>query len=159
MSTHRPIVDQVAWTVALLLSGVAAGMFLMDCFGYYPLLPQLADHAAIQLHQEAVALHRDLFRLATLSSGVACLVMIIFFSEGTPRGLLIASLACLIALVVFTNYALIPLNQEIGTWTPDAPPAGWKTLFSEMIFREQLRSALPLLAFVLELTASRRSPP
>jgi uncharacterized membrane protein len=152
----KRVADQIAWTVALLLSGVAAGMFLMDCFGYYPLLSRLADHAAIQLHQESVPLHRGLFRLATLSSGVACLVMIVFFSERTSRGLLIASLACLIALVGYTNYALIPLNREIGTWTPDAPPAGWKTLFSEMIFREQLRSALPALAFVLELTASRR---
>jgi hypothetical protein len=154
--SHKPVVDEIAWIVALLLSGVAAGMFLMDCFGYYPLLPRLADHAAIQLHQESVALHRGLFRLVTLSSGVACLVMIIFFSDRTSRGLLIASLACLIALVVYTNYALIPLNQEIGTWAPDAPPTGWKTLFSEMIFREQLRSALPAVAFVLELAASRQ---
>jgi uncharacterized membrane protein len=152
----KRVADQIAWTVALLLSGVAAGMFLMDCFGYYPLLPRLADHAAIQLHQESLPLHRGLFQMAILSSGVACLVMIVFFSERTSRGLLIASLTCLIALVVYTNYALIPLNQEIGTWTPDAPPAGWKTLFSEMIFREQLRSALPVIAFVLELTASGR---
>jgi hypothetical protein len=82
--------------------------------------------------------------------------MIICFSERTSRGLLIASLACLIALVVYTNYALIPLNQEIGTWTPNAPPPGWKALFSEMIFREQLRSALPALAFALAVTASQR---
>jgi uncharacterized membrane protein len=153
---NKPVVDQIAWTVALLLSGVAASMFLMDCFGYYPLLPRLADHTAIQLHQESVALRRGLFRLATFSSGLACLVIIIFFSERTSRRLLIASLASLIALVVYTNYALIPLNQEIGTWAPDAPPTGWKTLFSAMIFREQLRSALPALAFVLALTASRR---
>jgi len=156
MSPNRPLGNQIAWTVALLLSGVAAGMFLMDCLGYYPLLPRLADHVAIELHQESVALHRGLFRLATLSSGVAYLVMIIFFSEGTSRGLLMASLACLIALVVYTNYALIPLNQEIGTWAPDAPPVGWKMLFSEMIVREQLRTALPTMAFVLALTASRQ---
>jgi uncharacterized membrane protein len=156
MITHRPIVDEIAWTVGLLLSGVAAGMFLMDCFGYYPLLPRLADHAAIQLHQESLPLHRGLFRLATLGSGLAYLVMIIFFSEGTSRGLLMASLACLIALVVYTNYALIPLNQEIGTWAAAAPPPGWKTLFSEMIFREQFRTALPTVAFVLALMALQR---
>jgi uncharacterized membrane protein len=154
--TNKPVVDQIAWTVALLLSGVAAGMFLMDCFGYYPLLSRLADHAAIQLHQESVALHRGLFRLATLSSGIACLVMIIFFGERRSRRLLIASLVCLIALVIYTNYALVPLNQEIGKWAPNAPPAGWRTLFSQMIIREQLRSALPALAFVLALTASRQ---
>jgi uncharacterized membrane protein len=154
--TNKPVVNQIAWTAALLLSGVAAGMFLMDCFGYYPLLPRLADHAAIQLHQESVALHRGLFQLAVQGSGVACLVMIIFFSEGTSRQLLIASFACLIALIVYTNYALIPLNREIGTWTPASPPADWKMLFSEMIFREQLRSFLPALAFVLELVASQR---
>ncbi len=155
----KPHVDQIAWTVALLLSGLSAGMFLMDCFGYYPLLPRLPDHAAIQLHQDSVALHRSLFQLAVQSSGVACLVMILFFSEGTSRRLLIASLACLIALIAYTNYALIPLNREIGTWIPVSPPADWKTLFSEMIFREQLRSFLPTLAFVLEVVASQISRP
>ncbi len=154
--TNKPVVDQIAWTVALLLSGIAAGMFLMDCFGYHPVLQRLADHAAIQLHQESVALHRGLFRLAIQSSGAACLVMMIFFSDRTSRGLLIASLACLIALIVYTNYALILLNREIATWTPNSPPAGWRTLFSQMIFREQLRSFLPTVAFVPALAASQR---
>jgi uncharacterized membrane protein len=114
---NKAVIDQIAWTVALLLSGVAAGMFLMDFFGYYPLLPRLSDHAAIQLHQESVALHRAIFRLAIRSSGVACIILIIFFSDGRSRWLLIGSLVCLIALIVYTNYALIPLNREIATWT------------------------------------------
>jgi uncharacterized membrane protein len=153
---NRPVIDQMAWTVTLLLSGAAAGMFLMDFFGYYPLLARLSDQSAIQLHQEAVSLHRAIFRLATTCSGVACVIMIIFFSAGTSRWLLIASLACLIALIVYTNYALIPLNREIATWIPDAPPVDWKRRFSEMIFRERLRSFMPALAFVLEIAASRQ---
>jgi len=153
---NEPVIDQIAWIVALLLSGVAAGMFLMDFLGYYPLLARLSDHAAIQLHQESVALHRAIFRLAIRSSGVACIILIIFFSDGGSRWLLIGSLVCLIALIVYTNYALIPLNREIGTWTSEAPPPGWKMRFSEMILRERLRSFLPALAFVLEIAASRR---
>jgi hypothetical protein len=51
MATFRRA-SEIAWIVALLLSGVTAGMFLMVCFGYYPLLPRLADDAAIELHQE-----------------------------------------------------------------------------------------------------------
>jgi uncharacterized membrane protein len=153
---QQPAIHQIAWTAALLLSGLAAGMFLMDFLGYYPLLPRLSDQAAIQLHQETVPLHRGIFRLAIRSSGVACIILIIFYSDGTSRWLLIGSLVCLIALVVYTNYALIPLNREIVTWTADAPPAGWKMRFSEMIVRERLRSFLPALAFVLELAASQR---
>ena len=157
--TSERFVGQIAWTIALLLSGVTAGMFLMDCFGYYPLLSRLEDHAAIGLHQESLTLRRGLFRLAISSSGVTCLAMIVFFSRSASRGLLIGSLACLIALVVYTNYASVPLNQEIAMWTADAPPAGWKKTFSDMIFREQLRSALPGLAFVLAVMASRWPPP
>lgn len=153
---NRLVVGRIAWTVALLLSGVAAGMFLMDCFGYYPVLTLIPENAAIQLHQESVSLHRGLLRLAIQSSGAACLVVLIFFGDRTSRGLLMASLACLIALVVYTNYMLIPLNQEIATWTPDAPPVGWKPLFSQMIFRERIRSFLPTLAFALALAAAQR---
>jgi uncharacterized membrane protein len=150
------VVDQSAWTVALLLSGVAAGMFLMDFFGYYPLLSRLSDHAAIELHQQSVTLHRGIFRLAIRSSGIACVVLIIFFSDRTSRWLLIGSLACLIVLIVYTNYALIPLNRAIAAWTPDAPPADWKARLLQMIFRERLRSFLPALAFLLEVLAFRR---
>jgi uncharacterized membrane protein len=131
-------------------------MFLMDFFGYYPVLSRLSGQGAIQLRQESVALHRVIFRLVIRCSGVACIVLITFFSDGNSRWLLIGSLACLIALVVYTNYALIPLNRDIGMWTADAPPADWKMSFSRMIFRERLRSFLPALAFVLELVALRR---
>ena len=156
MSTTNPhVVRQMAWTVTLVLSGVAAGMFVMDCFGYYPLLATLPDDAAIQLHQESVPLHRGLLRLAIQSSGVACLVAIVF-GDKASRWLLVASVVCLLALVVYTNYALVPLNREIATWTPDSPPEGWRTVFSQMIVRERLRTVLPSLAFVLVSLAAQR---
>jgi uncharacterized membrane protein len=157
--TNKSIVDQIAWTVALLLSGVAAGMFLMDFFGYYPLLQRLPAHAAIQLHQEAVPLHRGIFQLAILGSGAACVILISFFSVGMSRWLLIASLVCLVVLIVYTNLALIPLNREIGTWVPGAPPVEWKERFADVIFLEQLRGFLPALAFALDLLASLRARP
>jgi hypothetical protein len=151
----RPALEQTGWAVTLMFSGVAAGMFVMDFFGYYPLLLRLSDRAAIELHQQAVGLHRGIFQLATASAGVACIIVIRFFSRGTSRGLLIASLACLIALIVYTNFALVPLNREIATWIPAAPPAYWKARFSDMIFRERLRTFLPVVAFVLALAASQ----
>lgn len=153
---NKPIAGQLAWTAALLLAGVAAGMFLMDFFGYYPLLPRPPDQVAIQLHQEALPLHRALFQAAVVGSVVTCIILVIFFSEGTARRLLIASLACWAVLVVYTNLALIPLNREIGTWVPGAPPTDWKRRFTDMIFRERLRSFLPTLAYTLELVASWR---
>lgn len=155
-SSCSPVFGPLVWTVALLFAGVAAGMFLMDFLGYYPLLPRLSDQAAIQLHQVALPLHRGIFQAAIMSSGVMCIILILFFSAGTSRRLLIASLTCLIVLVLYTNLALIPLNREIGTWMPAAPPADWKIRFTDMIFREQLRGFLPALAFVLELLASWR---
>ena len=153
---NKAIVGQLAWTVSLALAGVAAGMFLMAFFGYYPLLPRLSDPAAIQLHQAALPLHRGLFQVAIVSSGVTCIILILFFSAGTARGLLTASLVCLVVLVLYTNLALIPLNREIGAWVPGALPSDWKIRFTDMIFREQLRGFLPTLAFALELLASSR---
>lgn len=152
----KPVVDKIAWTVALLLSGVAAGMFLMDFFGYYPLLQRLSGRAAVELHQATVPLHRGILQRSVASAGLACVIVLIFFSDGASRWLLIGSLICLIALVAYTNSALVPLNREIMAWNPDALPADWKPRFSQMIFRERLRSFLPALAFVLELLASRR---
>jgi hypothetical protein len=152
-SMNRSWPDQVAWTMALLLSGVAAGMFLMDFFGYYPVLRRLPDPAALELHQQSLPGRRLIFRVATGSSGLAGIVLLIFFSEGIARRLLVVHLLCLVALILYTNWALVPLNREIATWSPAAPPLGWKHSFSKMIDREQFRGFLPALAFALEFIA------
>jgi hypothetical protein len=39
-------------------------MFLMDFFGYYPLLPRLSDQAAIHLHQDPVNSSDEIMRAA-----------------------------------------------------------------------------------------------
>ena len=36
---NRSFSDQLAWTLSLLISGLAAGMFLVDFVSYYPGLP------------------------------------------------------------------------------------------------------------------------
>ena len=151
--------DRIAWIVALALSGVAAGMFLMDVFAYYPLLRRLSEQDAIRLHNASVGPRRAIFRSIVRSSGIACIVLIVFFSNGAARSLLIGSLACLILLVIYTNVALIPLNREIAGWKPTAPPGDWRMRFSEMIARERFRGLLPAVAFVMELVASRRFGP
>jgi uncharacterized membrane protein len=153
---NKPVVSEITWMLAIMLSGVTAGMFLMDCFGFYPLLASLPDQTALQLHKQFVPMLRSLFQLAIGSTGIACIILILFFSAQTSRWMLIGSLACLITLVVYTNLALIPLNREIMAWMPDALPTVWKIRFSDMVFRERLRTFLPVVAFGLELLAMRR---
>jgi hypothetical protein len=153
---NKSLSERIAWTVALLLSGVAAGAFVMDFFGYYPLLLRLPGDEAIRLHQAALDLHRSVFQVAIASAGSSCLILILFFGTSATRGLLVGSLACLVILVVYTGYALIPLNQQIAAWEINALPKDWKMQFADMIFRERLRSFLPSLAFFLALLASRR---
>jgi uncharacterized membrane protein len=148
--------DQSAWTFALFISGVTAGMFLMDFFGYYPALSRLPDQAMIEVHQQSLPLRRLIFRVGIGSSAVATLVLLISFSDSRSRRLLLANVFCLVAVILFTNLALVPLNEKISTWATTSPPAGWKLPFSQMIARERLRSFLPAVAFVLQLLASAK---
>jgi hypothetical protein len=88
-----------------------------------------------------------------VSSALSSLLLYVFFSEGVSRRLLVAQVLCFVALVIYTNAVLIPLNREIATWQPALPPHDWENVFSKMTFRERLRSFLPTVAFVLELIA------
>jgi len=126
----------------------------MDFFGYYPALPRLSNEAMIEVHQQSLPLRRLIFRACIGASGLTTVVVLTFFSTSTSRRLLGASLLCLVALVVFTNVALVPLNREIATWAPASPPTGWKLPFAQMIARERLRSFLPAIAFALQLVAT-----
>lgn len=149
----KPSFDSVAWIAALLFSGVAAGMFLLDFFGYYSVLPRLNPHTAIEVHQASLPIRRTIFQVVTVSSALSSLLLYVFFSEGVSRRLLVAQVLCFVALVIYTNAVLIPLNREIATWQPALPPHDWENVFSKMTFRERLRSFLPTVAFVLELIA------
>src|SRR4051812_45938655 len=148
--------DRVAWTVSLLFFGIAAGAMVMSLFGYYPLLGKLADRESVQLHQMAVDMHRTLFRATIVGSGLTGALLIAFFSTPTARPWLIGSLACLAILIIFTNLAIAPLNQQIEGWNTNELPPHWKVSFAQMIARERLRSILPVLAFVFALIAARR---
>lgn len=150
---HRPFLDSLAWTIALLLSGVAAGMFLMDFFGYLPVLPRLAPQHAVEFYQQSLPFRRTIFRIVTGSSGLAGVALFLFFSKGSSRRLVAAHLLCLVALVVYTNGVLVPLNQEIATWQAASPPPGWDVAFSKLVNFERLRSFLPAAAFTLQLIA------
>ncbi len=150
---NRSLLDQLAWTIALLFSGLAAGMFLMDFITYYPVLPRLPDQAAIELHQQSLDGRRIIFRLAIGGTVITGIALLLFFSDGAPRRLLVACLICLAALIFYTNWAIIPLNREIATWRPASPPLDWKHSFAGMIVLERFRCFLPALAFVLELIA------
>jgi uncharacterized membrane protein len=145
--------EQSAWFFALLISGLAAGMFLMDFFCYYPILPRLPDPAAIELHQRSVPLRRTIFRVAVGLSGIATIGLLASSTGVASRRLLLANLLCLAVLVVYTNWALVPLNREIAAWLPESPPAGWRPLFSRMMLVERLRCWLPTAAFALQVAA------
>jgi hypothetical protein len=150
---NRLTPDSIAWMAALLFSGLAAGMFLMDLLGYYAVLPRLEGRAVIELHQLTLPGRRLLLQAAIGGSAAMSLGLILFFSSGLSRHLLVAQLLCLAGLILYTNLAVIPLNQAIASWAPAAPPPGWPRLFAQMIARERLRGLVPMLAFVLQLAA------
>src|SRR5882724_2962199 len=47
-------------------------------------------------------------------------ILIIFYSTHTTRRWLLGSLTCLAMLVIYTNLAIAPLNQQIEGWETNA---------------------------------------
>lgn len=149
----KRIFDLAAWAIALLCAGVAAGMFLLDFFVTCPVLARLDAQTAIETYQASLPIRRTVFQVATVSAVLSASLLCVYFSAGASRRLLVASVLCFVALVIYTNASLIPLTREIAAWRPASPPAGWEDIFLKMIVRENLRGFFPAVAFVLELIA------
>ena len=72
------------------------------------------------------------------------------------RRLILTAVACLIVGLIVTVIVHFPINAEIATWQPAAPPADWQQLRSRWLTAHAVRTALAVAGFTLLVIAGPR---
>ncbi|MDQ4038015.1 MAG: DUF1772 domain-containing protein [Actinomycetota bacterium] len=147
-----PVLLGAAHRVAIILSGVLAGAILSTWLSEGSLREDaelwISYHQAITAaYTQALPPIGGLALLATLATLVAS-----WRSAGTRR-LVVAALAFLVVGLLVTVVVHFPINDQIMSWQPAAPPADWQDVRAEWLTAHAVRTVSAMAGFVLLVLA------
>ncbi len=147
-----------AHRVAIILSGVLAGAILATWLSEASLGGSaelwIGYHQAITpSYTKAVPPIGGLALLATLAALAAS------WRNPRTRRLVLVAMACLLVGMLVTVIVHFPINDEIMTWQPTAPPADWQDLRAQWLTAHAVRTWFAVAGFVLLVLAHSSQRP
>ncbi len=146
----------VSRAMAVLTCGLAAGIFLGDSMGASYARPELSASSFVQLQQ---IIHMNFVRmmppllLLAIVAGLAWLLLIRAQRHRAEFWLVIAAVAAMISVAVLTRTINVPINDQLMTWSVEAPPSNVRDIWSRWEAVHTVRTILWLAAFALEAVA------
>jgi hypothetical protein len=149
-----PRVQVILESLSLLASGLLAGAFFRGGLGLRPATAELPAAAHILLRQTLIrSLRRVMLPLMLASLGLAGLAAV-----GSPRRgdrlLRWAGFACAGLPLVITRYGNVPLNKQMLTWSPEAPPSDLTRVVRRWEAFDTLRAIAAVAAFACQVGAT-----
>jgi uncharacterized membrane protein len=142
--------------VALLSTGLLAGIFMGNRLGTSFALPKLPVPSFIQF-QQAVHIKYVRFmpalQIAAILSSLAWLFLLGSSSSRPEFALLAVTAAGSVVVFAITLLVNVPINKKLMTWSASAPPANVSELWKPWEKGNTVRTILAAGVFVLELSA------
>ena len=146
----------IAPIIALVCTGLAAGIFLGHRAGVSLAVPELSPSSFVQLQQ---IVHKTFARMmpvliigAVLGSALWAVLLRAHWRTGEFWLVSGASLAmlCIFAMTLAVN---IPINKKMMTWNAAAPPSDLSKVWAPWEQVHSIRTVLAIIAFVAEVIA------
>jgi len=139
--------------IAILSSGLVAGIFVMGTFAVHPAVSELDAAAHMLVRQQLIRrLARFMPPLVLLPVAVIIAKLAFTPSGAGPLDLFAGSFA--LATLAITVCANAPLNRRFARWKPDALPPDWKNQIRRWNFVHSLRMITSLAAFTCAILAA-----
>jgi uncharacterized membrane protein len=136
-------------TITVLFAGLMAGAVSQVWW-----INRWLDDPALYVAYKQVeisALTPTLVPLGLLTIGLALVVAVQNRRRPARLTLMLVAALCLMTMGLLTRFALFPLNDQILAWSPQAPPADWRTVREQWETAHSLRTVAGLAAFALLL--------
>jgi len=147
----------IAPVVALICTGLAAGIFLGHRAGVSRAVPVLSPSSFVQLQQ---VIHKTFARMmpvliigAVLGSTLWAVLLRSRWRTGEFWLVSVASLA-MVCILGMTRAVNIPINKRLMTWSAATPPANLSTEWAPWEQVHSIRTVLAIIAFAAEVIAS-----
>ena len=146
----------IAPIVALVCTGLAAGIFLGHRAGVSRAVSELSPSSFVQLQQ---IIHKTFARMmpvliigAVLGSALWAVLLGAHWRTGEfwmVSGSLLAML-CILAMTLAVN---VPINRKLMTWNAAVPPSDLSTVWAPWERVHSVRTVLAIVAFAAEVIA------
>ncbi|MFC3997692.1 anthrone oxygenase family protein [Nocardiopsis sediminis] len=144
---------QALGIVAIIGSGIVAGVFFAVAVSVLPTLTALPMGTYIPLHKE---LGKGYHPSMPLIVGAAVLadIGLVVVAPGTPvRVLSAAALLALVGVQIVSQFGNVPINRRVNAVDPESVPADWPDPRPLWRGWHRLRTAFALLALVANAAA------
>ncbi len=142
--------------VALVSTGLLAGIFLGDRMGLGFARPALPVSSFVQLQQiQHVHFVRmmPVLQIAALLSSVIWLFLLRSSVRSPHFAMIAVATICLLVVFALTMTINVPINNTLMTWSASAPPADALEIWKRWEQVNTLRAIIAPAAFVLEVLA------
>jgi len=142
--------------ISIVCTGLAAGVFLGHGMGVAFAGPQLSASSFVQLQQ---IIHTQFVPMMPIllagAAGTSILwAYLIRASRGFDLWFVLFAATAMVATFVLTRVVNVPINEQLMTWSVQAPPVNLTELWQPWQRAHSIRTVLALLAFVLLASAA-----
>lgn len=147
---------QIVRVVAIVCTGLAAGIFLGHRRGVSLAGPHLPASAFIQLQQ---VIHTHFVRmmppliLGAVAASWIWTILIRSAWRALGFWLVAGSAIAMLSVLVMTRAVNIPINKRLMTWDVSAPPSDWAAVWEPWERIHSRRTVLAIIALLLQVVA------
>ena len=142
--------------VAVLATGLLAGIFLGDRMGASFARPALSPSSFVKFQQVQ---HVHFAKMMPILMGIAILSdvawLVLIRAHARTMGFVFLGLATLayVSVLVLTRAINVPINNRLMTWSASSPPSNVMEVWARWEQVHTVRTALAVFGFVCELLA------
>ncbi|WP_216215925.1 anthrone oxygenase family protein [Amycolatopsis aidingensis] len=151
------MVDAVATVLAIIAvigSGLVAGVFYAVAASVLPALMKLPAGRYVEMHRELGKGYHPMMPLIVNGAMFADIGLIFLAPGQAARLLFLAAAVLLVGVQGVSHLANVPINRRLVAVDPNAIPAGWRDPRPQWRGWHRLRTTLALLAVTVNATAS-----
>jgi Domain of unknown function (DUF1772) len=147
--------NKLSNAVGLLTTGLLAGAFFYATFNVLPTFWEVGTDVHLGF-RVALMRHNALNMPLLMAIGIAATIWFGWTIRHLklPRIFACLAIALAIATLVITRFYNVPINLEIKTWLPTAPPGNWLAIMETWDFYHSMRTVTAIGSFLMVLIAS-----
>ena len=155
-----PVQDKLSNAVVLLVTGILAGTFFYATFNVLPTFWEVSTEVHLGF-RVALMRHNALNMQLLMIAGIVATVWYgwTIRQQAFPRIFAFLAIALTIATLLITRLGNVPINLEVKTWLPTAPPVNWLAIMKTWDFYHSMRTATAIGSFLMVLIASFSNKP
>lgn len=137
----------------LFFAGLLSGAEYVVRYGVRKPLNVLDVHPQIQLRQALIRTLRLAVPAVYVPAMLSTLAVTIMNGTSTGVAFRCAGLLAMLVWSITTFFGTVPLNQDLLTWLPEAPPENWRAIIAKWDRLDMVRFWAAIIAFASFIVA------